>query len=69
MTGPPVLTKDGLLAVHAAELTLLEPETGRVTRNRSLETGQYGELVQAVPTAGALLLVSASGMVIALGGQ
>jgi hypothetical protein len=69
MTAPPVLTRDGLLAVHAGELSLLEPTTGRVIQNRSFESGQYGELVQAVPITGTLLVVSATGTVIALGGQ
>ena len=69
MTGPPVLTRDGLLTVHAAELSLLEPAQGRVIGNRSFESGQYGELVQAVPTAAGLLLVSATGVVIALDAQ
>ena len=69
MTGPPVLTRDGVLTVHASELSVLDPAAGRVTRNRSFDSSQYGELVQAIPTADALLLVSAPGMIIALAGQ
>lgn len=60
--GPPTLTSDGLVAVHAGGIALHDPSDGRVLREQRFE----GRTLQAVTVTGAGTFVAHEGGIFAL---